>query len=181
MYYQNVPPQNVKNCTMNTTYIIDNNYEIDGSSHVNSLELKNLVQEMKDAVAKGICLENIPKLRFSPENKGKYNPYGYDNIKDTKLIISKTLCMRNRILHKLIRVQKEFQFVDRNIEYYRELTYREKEIIQLLARGNNNPKIAEKLFISRCTVEQHRKNINYKLKLSGFSDLMQYVYAFDLV
>jgi len=181
MYYQNVPPQNVKDFTMNTTYVNDDDYGIDENSNSDLFDLENLVQEINDVIEKGICLDNIPKLSFSPEHKGKFNPFGYDSMRNAKLEIPKTIYRRNKILHKLIRVQKEFQFADRNIKNYRELTHREKEIIQLLAKGNNNPEIAEKLFISRCTVEQHRKNINCKLKVRRFSNLMQYVYAFDLL
>ena len=181
MYFIYVPPQNVKNSTMKMTYLNDRNNNIDDTFQSDFIELKTLVQEVNDAITKGTYLDKIPKLRFSPENKGKFNPYGYDIVKNPKLKIPKTLCRRNRILHKLIRVKKEFHFVDNNIDHYRELTFREKEIIQLLAQGHNNPKIAEKLFISRCTVEQHRKNINYKLKTRSFPDLMKYVYAFDLL
>ena len=89
--------------------------------------------------------------------------------------------MKNWLQHKLIRIQNEFKFVKKNHQYYQELTNREKEIIQLLGNGNNNPEIAKKLFISRYTVEQHRKHINSKLKTKTFTHLMKYAYAFNLI
>ncbi len=85
------------------------------------------------------------------------------------------------IRHKLNRIQKEMRFAKDNFIKYKKLTHREKEIITLLAKGNNNPKIADQLFISRYTVEQHRKNINAKLSIKSFSQLMLFVYAFDIV
>ncbi|MDN3667265.1 response regulator transcription factor [Algibacter miyuki] len=82
---------------------------------------------------------------------------------------------------KFFRIKEELQFVKRNTEKYNKLTNREKEIIQLLGEGHNNPQIAEQLFISRSTVEQHRKNINNKLKVKSFSNLMRFIYAFNLI
>jgi DNA-binding CsgD family transcriptional regulator len=114
-------------------------------------------------------------------NAQKKKYLGY-NIKNQESLKGFQLKYRKDILlHKLNRIQKEFQFIKRNIKYYQELTKREKEIIQLIANGNNNPNIAEQLFISRRTVEQHRKNINCKLKIKSFDDLIHYFYAFDLV
>ena len=88
---------------------------------------------------------------------------------------------RNRLFHKFIRIKKELDFINKNIKNFRAITPREKEVIRLLANGNNNSEIAEQLFISRFTVEQHRKNINRKLKIKSFPHLILYSYAFDLV
>jgi len=88
---------------------------------------------------------------------------------------------RNHLFHKLFRIQEEFQFANKNIQNFQSLTKREKEIIQLLAKGITNLEISEQLYISRCTVEQHRKNINRKLKIKSFAHLMLYIYAFDLI
>ena len=48
---------------------------------------------------------------------------------------------------------------------YSLLTSREKEILQLVAEKNSNAQIAQKLFISRRTVEIHRSHIMKKLGL----------------
>lgn len=88
---------------------------------------------------------------------------------------------RININHKIDRIQKQIIFVQDNLVKYQNLTLREKEIINLLAKGNNNPTIADQLFISRSTVEQHRKNINRKLDVKSISQLMQFIYAFDLI
>jgi two-component system response regulator NreC len=54
------------------------------------------------------------------------------------------------------------------------LTQRQKEILKLITEGKNNPEIAELLFISRSTVETHRKNMIQKLGLSGSGELLRY-------
>ncbi len=64
-------------------------------------------------------------------------------------------------------------------ERYALLTPREREILNLLAKGYNNPKIAEYLFISRHTVEQHRKNINRKIGTNSSREIFQYSEVFD--
>jgi DNA-binding NarL/FixJ family response regulator len=69
----------------------------------------------------------------------------------------------------------------KHIIQFQQLTQREKEILTLLAEGYNNPQIATQLFISRRTVETHRKHINRKLEIKHFRDLMKFALAFDLV
>jgi len=54
------------------------------------------------------------------------------------------------------------------------LTEREGEILELIALGNTNAEIAERLFLSIRTVESHRSQIQRKLKLSGRSQLVRY-------
>jgi DNA-binding NarL/FixJ family response regulator len=54
------------------------------------------------------------------------------------------------------------------------LTTREREVLQLAARGHTNPEIATRLFISSRTVEMHRANLMRKLNLHTQTDLIRY-------
>lgn len=83
--------------------------------------------------------------------------------------------------HKLIRIRRQEIFKIQNQLKFNSLTRREVEILTLVARGYNNPQISERLFISRCTVEQHRKNIIRKLGTRSLHQLFQYSLAFNLV
>lgn len=56
---------------------------------------------------------------------------------------------------------------------YNSLSNREQEIFRLLAEGIAPAGIARKLNISRKTVENHRSNIQHKLKLSSPIELIQ--------
>lgn len=54
------------------------------------------------------------------------------------------------------------------------LTVREREVIKLIAEGKTNKEIAELLFISVRTVENHRASIMNKLNLKNSADLIKY-------
>jgi two-component system, NarL family, response regulator NreC len=62
-----------------------------------------------------------------------------------------------------------------------ELTYREIEVLRLIARGYTNNQAAEKLHISVRTVEYHRGNLTAKLNLRSRSELMRYAEEKGLV
>lgn len=57
---------------------------------------------------------------------------------------------------------------------YELLTSREREILQLLVEGNSNKDIASKLNVSPHTVETHRRNLQDKLNLHSFAELILY-------
>jgi two-component system response regulator NreC len=57
---------------------------------------------------------------------------------------------------------------------YELLTSREREILQLLAEGKSNKEIAGSLNLSSHTVETHRRNLQDKLNLHSFAELILY-------
>jgi DNA-binding NarL/FixJ family response regulator len=54
------------------------------------------------------------------------------------------------------------------------LTPREREVLKLVAEGKSNKAIADLLFISIRTVENHRANTMNKLKIKKTADLIRY-------
>lgn len=54
------------------------------------------------------------------------------------------------------------------------LSKREREILQLIAKGHTSHQIADELFIGKSTVDTHRKNMIRKLGLSGAGELLRY-------
>lgn len=54
------------------------------------------------------------------------------------------------------------------------LSKRENDILYQIAQGKTSQEIAEELFISKTTVDTHRRNIIRKLGLSGSNALLQY-------
>jgi two-component system response regulator NreC len=61
------------------------------------------------------------------------------------------------------------------------LTPREQEVLAVLAEGQSNDEIAEKLAISRHTVARHRENLMRKLNLHSRSELVKYAIRKGLI
>lgn len=59
------------------------------------------------------------------------------------------------------------------LEEHGSLTPREKEIMQLVSQGASSKEIATKLFISRHTVESHRKHILHKLGVKNAPQMVR--------
>ncbi len=75
---------------------------------------------------------------------------------------------------KLDQLTEENLFIQNNYKKFKRLTSREKEILQFISEGNCSQKIADLLYISIHTVNNHRKNIIKKLgkkKLATFIKL----------
>lgn len=77
--------------------------------------------------------------------------------------------MSSNIARQVITAFKEVKEPDdKKEEYY--LSTREKEVLNLLAEGNNYQQIADQLFISVDTVRHHIKNIYKKLHVHSQSE-----------
>lgn len=61
------------------------------------------------------------------------------------------------------------------------LSERERQVLRLIVDGNTNKDIADKLFISPKTVENHRTNIMAKLGLHDVIDMVKYAISSGLI
>jgi len=91
--------------------------------------------------------------------------------------------MDSSVSHKVVK--KLMQFPEKGAKItdasYDTLTSREQEIMVLLAEGLPSKKIAEKLFISPKTVENHRTNIFRKLNLHSTIELIRYAARLGII
>jgi DNA-binding NarL/FixJ family response regulator len=62
-----------------------------------------------------------------------------------------------------------------------DLTLRQKEVLKLIAKGFTNPQIAEQLFISRRTVDAHRRNLLGKLGVKNTAGLVRHAVRLNLI
>lgn len=60
-----------------------------------------------------------------------------------------------------------------NINDIKKLSKREQEIVTLIYKGFTSVEIARKLFVSKMTIDTHRRNILHKTNSNNFIDLMQ--------
>jgi DNA-binding NarL/FixJ family response regulator len=106
-----------------------------------------------------------------------------------------------RLLQGLISVAKGDYYLDSSVSHavvenlmksplkaakitdadYATLTPREQEVMRLLAEGLSSKEVAEKLFISPKTVENHRANIMNKLDLHSTIELIRYAAKLGLI
>jgi len=85
----------------------------------------------------------------------------------------------HKVIEKLMEWPKEeARITDRG---YDSLTSREQEILALLAEGLSAKEVAEKLFISPRTVENHRSSIMRKLDLHSNHELIRYAAKLGLI
>ncbi|MBS9525418.1 response regulator transcription factor [Litoribacter ruber] len=61
------------------------------------------------------------------------------------------------------------------------LSSREQEVLESIATGMTTQEIAEQLFISKNTVETHRKNLLFKLKAKNTAELVNNAYKERLI
>jgi len=83
------------------------------------------------------------------------------------------------IIHKALEHPQ--RFYDVKDEAYESLTAREQEIMRLLAEGFSVKKIAQSLFISFRTVENHRTSIFRKLNVNNSAELVHYATRLGII
>lgn len=86
-------------------------------------------------------------------------------------------------------------FTDDEIQYFKHIdqhllkidvdkphiTNREKDVLRLMAQGFNSPEIAEKLFLSYHTVENHKRNLRRKTDTKTSAELIAYTMNHSLL
>jgi len=69
----------------------------------------------------------------------------------------------------------------KKVDDFSHLTRREREILQHIAEGHTSPQIANLLYISKKTVENHRANIMVKLDIHDTAGLVRYAIKIGLI
>ena len=75
----------------------------------------------------------------------------------------------------------ELGLADENVGYAPSLTYRERQILVLIAGSYSSQAVADKLSLSIKTIETHRRHISEKLDLHGPADFTRYAIKTGLV
>jgi DNA-binding NarL/FixJ family response regulator len=85
----------------------------------------------------------------------------------------------HKVVEKLVPLpEKEVKITNAS---YETLTPREQEVMVLLAEGLSPKKIAEKLFISPKTVENHRTNIFSKLNINSTIEMVRFAARLGII
>jgi LuxR family transcriptional regulator len=99
---------------------------------------------------------------------------------DKMLLIVNEVNSAGNIAKKINSVLDETDWMKKHFKEFCQLTKREKEIITLVVSGKSSTAIAGALYISRLTVNTHRRNITEKLQIKTFSGLYRFATAFGL-
>jgi DNA-binding NarL/FixJ family response regulator len=153
---------------------------------------KNAVQKIKkqvpDIVITDISMPDMNGLEFIKILKKQYPEIKilvlsmFENIQSSEDIDGYLLkeTDKNTLLQAIngIVLNDEKHFVSENkknsLDFNKSiLSPREKDIIKLIAQEYTTEQIAEKLFISKNTIETHRKNIFYKLDVKNIAGLVK--------
>lgn len=119
------------------------------------------VQRMIDSGAIGYVLKNTGRAELSAAIKLAVN--------DTPFICS---AVTVAMLQKMSGQQAAETITDQADDAG--LSKREMEILTLIAQGYTNAEMADKLFVSKRTIETHRQNILYKTKTRNTAHLIKY-------
>ncbi|MDB4584343.1 response regulator transcription factor [Draconibacterium sp.] len=87
----------------------------------------------------------------------------------------RTIIAGNQYFSKNLSIDYESWFNSENSGDKIAITKREREILQLIAKGRTTLEIAQQLKLSRFTVDTHRKNIHKKLGIKSNTGLVNYV------
>ncbi|KAA3438129.1 response regulator transcription factor [Rufibacter hautae] len=90
---------------------------------------------------------------------------------DTKIIFTIEKIDKSYESHSLPPIYKSTFYPDKT---YDVLSRREAEVLQCIHEGLSSKQIADKLFVSLNTVNNHRKNMLLKTKTSNTAELLNY-------
>lgn len=144
-----------------------------------------------DFFAKYIEIENKNALigtitEFIPETKNKKKlSENSSNIEYEKIIDYLITSGKNEIAEEILNVRKIISFYDdsnkQKLMQKIKLTKRETEILYLICNGMTNNEIAEKLFISNRTVDNHRANLLSKTNIKNTASLVAFAFKNKLI
>lgn len=131
---------------------------------INGIELSKMVRQIYPTI-KILVMSSYSNMISASDVDGYL-------LKDTNseiLIesIKKIVLDNEKVFHKDFKRDEKYEF-NKSI-----VSKREKEIINFICKGCTTDEISEKLFISKHTVETHRKNIFNKLQVNNIAGLVK--------
>lgn len=118
------------------------------------------LNEEREVVSGLVIITDISHLNIHP----KAMMTVMDKIKNSNQFY--TLKVKNSVLinHELPKISK-----------------REREILALMAKGMNTPQMAESLFLSYHTIENHKRNLRRKTKVKTSAELIGFAFKYHIL
>jgi DNA-binding NarL/FixJ family response regulator len=124
---------------------------------LSAFDSEEAVTEALTAGASGYMVKTIDPQRMVE---------GIRTIARGEMLLSPTAA--DRVVQRLARTRRE---KEREADALQALTPREREVFHLVAQGDTNAEIAERLVLSEKTVKTHVRNISNKLNLAGKGEM----------
>lgn len=141
---------------------------------INGLEICKLIKETHPFIK--VIFISMLETSLVIEEGEKVGANGFIPKTTDAALVKKTIENVLNNIDSYINLTRVNEEVNTNKSQLNLITKREKEIIQLIKAGDNTALIAKKLFISKYTVDTHRKNILRKLQLSSIKELIAFAY-----
>ena len=98
----------------------------------------------------------------------------YTGQNTARLMLDVDLAELPEYIHEFLKILNNRKFFSEGIQYFNELTPKEKLVLKLIIYGKSNKEMADLFCISCETVKTHRKNLIRKLKCRNIAELMRY-------
>lgn len=141
---------------------------------LNGLELLNIIRSKQSLshipfifLTAKTTKEDMRQGMISGADDYVLKPFKLNEVKDA--IVSR--------LSRSKQINRQTNYNEENIELINQLTKKEKQVFKLISEGLSSKNIAEKLFVSIKTIENHRYNITQKLNLEGQGSLLKFAMA----
>lgn len=161
----------------------------DGEALLELVEKKNpqvVITDIRMPKCDGICATQKIKNQFPLIKVIAFSMFDQaEAVQQMKAAGAVGYIMKNASLSTLIQAIRtvangetffddQIAFTNTNTKETILLSSREKEILRLIGEGKMSQEIANQLFISKTTVDSHRKNILKKINFYGKTDLVRY-------
>ena len=132
----------------------------------------NTVDQVIDAFqrgAKGYLVKNVGynELIFAVKHVASGGRYVCDEL---------TMLMLN-----ILSSSSSSAILKKEVDMELDLSEREIEVLQLISEGYTNMEIADKLFLSKRTVEGHRQSLITKVKVKNSAELIKFAVQHHMV
>lgn len=151
--------------------------------------LKKIKNQLPDIIITDMSMKEMSGIEFIQSVKRQYpqmkilvlsmyqNIQKFDGI-DGYLVKETNKEILIEVINGIVLENKKYNIVKTNnnekfIFNVNILSNREKEIINFISNQNTTEQIAQKLTISKATIESHKKNIFFKLKVNCIAGLMK--------
>src|SRR6056297_2234059 len=141
--------------------------------------LTNLVKARDEARVVGF----FQRIRKNETSKYElfYTTSKILNKADSIISVTNQLKKLNELYPKIEKIFEENLILKKYYERFSTLSKQEKKILKMIAEGYTSHEIADRIFISKLTVDKHRQNIMRKLEVNRLAKLIKIAQAFSLV